>query len=115
MDLVTYRELPNSLFTGETKVMSKPRFQFTIKALLIAVALIAVPLSFLRPAANGDAPIIDLFGPVQIRQDGSVEVQGGSVRIRRASERTEIRATKIVVQKDGTAMVYGPGVMLQKR
>jgi hypothetical protein len=93
--------------------MTKRRFQFKIKALLLAVALLAGPMVFLRPLPTGDAPIIDAFGPVHVGQDGSIEVQGGSVRISQGNNRTEIRANKIVVQKDGTAEVYGPGTLVQ--
>ena len=93
--------------------MFKTRFQFKIKGLLIAVALLAVSMSFLRPCPKGDAPIIDLLGPVQIRQDGSIEVHGGAVRVRRGNEQTEIRGNRIVVRKDGTAEVYGHGTMVQ--
>jgi hypothetical protein len=93
--------------------MIKSRFQFKIKGLLLAVALLAGPMLFLRPLANGDAPIIDVFGPVQLGQDGSIEVQGGSVRISQGNKRTEIRANRIVVQKDGTAEVDGHGTIVQ--
>jgi hypothetical protein len=93
--------------------MFKPRFQFKIKALLIAIALLAGSMSFVRPLTRGDAPIIDLFGPVQIGKDGSVAVHGGSVRIRRGNEQTEIRGSRIVVRRDGTAEVDGHGTIVQ--
>jgi hypothetical protein len=95
--------------------MARLRFQFTLKASLIAVALIAVPLSFLRRSADGNVQVIHLLGPVHIGQDGTIEVRGGSVRIRRANEQTELRANRIVVMEDGTAVIYGPGSMLQTR
>ena len=100
-------------FINEREAMIKPRFQFKVKGLLLAVALLAGPLLFLRPLANGDAPSIDVFGVVHVGQDGSIEVQGGSVRISRDNKRTEIRANRIVVQKDGTAEVNGPGTLVQ--
>jgi hypothetical protein len=100
-------------FIKERKAMSKPRFQFNINALLIAVALIAVPLSFLRPSSNGNARVIDLFGPVRIRQDGSVEVRGGSIRMRHGDQQTSIRASTIIIHKDGTAHAVGAGSIVQ--
>ena len=93
--------------------MFKPRFQFKIKGLLPAVALLAASLRFFEPFANGDAPIIDVFGPVQVGRDGSIEVHGGSIRIRQGNSQTEIRANRIVVQKDGTAEADGPGTLVK--
>ena len=93
--------------------MFKPRFQFKLKGLLILVALLAGPMMFLRPRATNDSPVIDLFGPVQIGQDGEIEVQGGAIRIRQGDTRTEIRANRIVVRTDGTAVVEGNGTIVQ--
>jgi hypothetical protein len=100
-------------FINERGAMFKRRFQFTIESLLIAVALLGGLISFFRPVENGEARIIDFFGPVQVAQDGSIEVYGGSIRIRQGNGQTEIRSNRIVVQKDGTAEVYGPGMMVQ--
>jgi hypothetical protein len=93
--------------------MIKPRFQFSLKGLLLAVVLLAGPMLFLRPRANDDARIIAMFGPVQVGRDGSIEVKGGSVRISQGNKQTEIRANRIVVQKDGTTWVNGHGTMVQ--
>jgi hypothetical protein len=93
--------------------MSKRRFQFKIKGFLIAIALLAGPMLFLRPSATDDAWTIDFFGPVQVGKDGSFQVQGGSVRINQGDKQTEIRADRIVVQKDGTVEVDGAGTMIQ--
>ena len=93
--------------------MFKPRFQFKLKCLLIVVALLAGPMMFLRPLATSDSPVIDFFCPVQIVQDGTMEVQGGPVRITQSDTRTEIRGNRIVVHKDGTTDVYGNGSIVQ--
>jgi len=93
--------------------MSKPRFQFKIKGLLLTIALLAGLMWFLRPIATSDSPVIDFFGPVQIGQDGTIEVQGGSIRISQGNKQTEIRANRIVVRKDGTALVDGNGSIVQ--
>jgi hypothetical protein len=93
--------------------MIKRRFQFSLKGLLLAVVLLAGLMLLLRPHANDDARIIAMFGPVQVRRDGSIEVQGGSVRMSQGNKQTEIQANRIVVQSDGTAEVYGPGTMVQ--
>ena len=93
--------------------MIKPRFQFRLEGLLLAVVLLAGPMLLLRLRAIDDAPIIHMFGPVQIGRDGSIAVQGGSVRISQGNTQTEIRANRIVVQKGGTVEVYGHGTMVQ--
>jgi hypothetical protein len=93
--------------------MIKPRFQFSLKGLLLAVVLLAGPMLLLRPRSNDDARIIAMFGQVQVARDGSIEVQGGAVRISQSNKETEIRANRIVVQKDGTAEVYDTGTMVQ--
>ena len=93
--------------------MIKPRFRFSLKGLLFAVALLAGPMLLLRPGVDDNARMIAMFGPVQVRRDGSIEVQRGLVRITQGDKQTEIRANRIVVQKDGTAEVYGHGTMVQ--
>jgi hypothetical protein len=93
--------------------MSKPRLQFKVKGLLIAVALLAGALSFLRPFAIDGAPVIEVFGPAEFGQDGSVTVRGGSVRIIRGREKTEVRANRIVIRKDDTVEVDGRGTIVQ--
>jgi hypothetical protein len=93
--------------------MNKSRFQFTIKGLLLAVALLAGPMFCLRQLTYGDIETIDIFGPVQFRQDRSIEVQGGSIRVNRGNRQTEIQANRIVVQKDGTIEVYDRGTIVQ--
>jgi hypothetical protein len=94
--------------------MSKPRCQFTIKALLIAVAVLAGFLWFLRPHHNDGAPIIDVFNSaLKVQRDGSIEVHNGSVRIKRGGQTTEIRANRMVLRKDSTVEVYGPATLLQ--
>ena len=92
--------------------MIKPRFQFKVKGMLLAVALLSGPMLFLRPSTKGDAPIIEVFGPVQVRPDGSIEVQGG-VRISQGTKQTEIRANRIFVKKDGAAEVDGHCTLVQ--
>jgi hypothetical protein len=55
-----------------------------------------------------DARTIQFFGQVTVNRDGSVEVQGGGVRV--ATEpRMEIQADRIVVRKDGVIEVLGKG------
>jgi hypothetical protein len=93
--------------------MIKPRFQCSLKGLLLAVVLLAGPMLLLRPRSHDDARIIAMFGPVKVGRDGSIEVQGGAVRISQGSNVTEIRAKRIVVQQNGTADVYGHGTMVQ--
>jgi hypothetical protein len=97
----------------ERQGMSKPRFQFKIKGLLLAIALPAGLMWFLRPLATIRSPIIDFFGPVRIGQDGTIEVKGAAVRINQGITRTEIRGNRIVVDKDGTTEVYGNGTIVQ--
>ncbi len=96
-----------------TVAMIKPRFQFSLKGLLLAVVLLSGPMLLLTPRSNDDDRIIAMFGPVQVGRDGSIEVQRGAVRISQGNKQTEIRANRIVVQKDGTAKVYGHGTMVQ--
>ena len=93
--------------------MFKPKLQFKISGLLIAIALLAGPMLFLRPAANDDTPTIEFFGPVEVGKDGSIRMQGGFVRINQGKKQTEIRANRIVVQKDGTIGVDGAGTIMQ--
>jgi hypothetical protein len=93
--------------------MMKPRFQFRLKGLMLAVAIVAAPMLLLTPASERNTPIIELFGNVVIRPVGSVEVRDGAVRVGKDGQRTEIRASQIVVKKDGTTEVFGPGTVLQ--
>ena len=93
--------------------MIKPRFQFSLQGLLLAVVLLSGPMLLLGPRSNDDDPIISLIGPVQVRRDGPIEVQRGTVRISQGNKQTAIRANRIVVKQDGTAEVYGHGTMVQ--
>jgi hypothetical protein len=93
--------------------MIKPRFQFRLKGLLLLVAIVAAPMLLLTPASERNAPIIEVFGSGVIRCDGSVEVQDGAVRVGHDGERAEIRASRIIVKKDGTTEAFGPGTILQ--
>jgi hypothetical protein len=93
--------------------MMKPRFQFRLKGLMLAVAIVAAPMMLLAPAPKRNTPIIELFGNVVIGRDGSVEVRDGEVRVGQDGQQTEIRASRIVVKKDGTTKVLGPGAILQ--
>jgi hypothetical protein len=114
MDVVSCCTLRIAAFKNERQAVFKPRFQFKLKCLLIVVALLAGPMMFLRPPATSDSPVVDLFGPVHVAQDGRMEVQGGAVRISQGNTRTEIRANRIVVRKDGTALVEGNGTIVQR-
>jgi hypothetical protein len=93
--------------------MMKPRFQFRLKGLMLAVAIVAAPMLLLSPAPKRNTPVMELIGNVLIGRDGSIEVQGGSVRVGQDGQRTEIRASRIVVKNDGTTEVFGPGTILQ--
>ena len=91
----------------------KPRFQFRLKGLMLAVAIVAAPMPLLTPASERNTPIIEVFGNGVIGRDGSIEVQDGAVRVGQDGEQVEIRASRIVVKKDGTTEVFGPGTILQ--
>jgi hypothetical protein len=93
--------------------MIKPRIQFQLKGLMLAVAVFAALMLLLTPMSERNTPIIEVFGTGMIGRDGSVEVQDGMVRVGRDGERAEIRASRIVVRKDGTTEVFGPGTILQ--
>jgi hypothetical protein len=93
--------------------MMKPRFQFRLKGQMLAVAIVAAPMLLLRPTSERNTPIIEVFGNGVIGRDGSVEVQDGAVRVVQDGEQVEIRASRIVVKKDGTTEVFGPGTILQ--
>ena len=93
--------------------MMKPRFQFRLKGLMLAVAIVAAPMPLLTPASERNTPIIEVFGNGVIGRDGSIEVQDGAVRVGQDGEQVEIRASRIVVKKDGTTEVFGPGTILQ--
>jgi hypothetical protein len=93
--------------------MMKPRFQFRLKGLMLAVALVAALMPLLMPASERNTPTIEVFGNGVIGRDGSVEVQDGAVRVGQDGQPTEIRASRIVVKKDGTTEAYGPCAIVQ--
>jgi hypothetical protein len=93
--------------------MNKSRFRFTIKGMLIAIALLAGPMLCLRQPTDGDVKTISASGSVEIRRDGSIEVHGGEVWFNQGNKQTKVQANRIVVQKDGTAEVYGHGTIVQ--
>jgi hypothetical protein len=95
-------------------VVQKRRFQFQLRGLMVAVAIMAGLMVLLTPAPERNAPIIRVFGKCVIGRDDSVEVQDGSVRIGEDGEQAEIRASRIVVKKDSTTEVFGPGTILQR-
>jgi hypothetical protein len=93
--------------------MMKSRFQFRLQGLMLAVAILAAPMLLLAPAQERNTPIIEVFGNAVIGRDGSLEVRDGAVRVGRDGQRTEIRASRIMVKKDGTTEVFGPGTILR--
>jgi len=93
--------------------MSLPRMRFTMRQMMVAVAIVAAPMLLLTPESERNTPILEVFGNGVIGRDGSVEVQGGAVRVGQDGEQAEIRASRIVVKKDGTTEVFGPGTILQ--
>jgi hypothetical protein len=93
--------------------MRKRRFQFHLKGLMVVVAVVAACMLLLRPAPEPNTPIIEVYGNAAMRLDGSVEVHDGAVRVGEDSQQTEIRASRIVVKKDGRTEVFGPGMILQ--
>jgi hypothetical protein len=100
-------------YINDRKAVMKARFQFTLKRMMLVVALLAGSRLFLRPSTVSGPPMIAVSGPALFQPDGSVEVQRGAVWISGDDKQTEIRAERIVVPKDGTARVYGPGTLRQ--
>jgi hypothetical protein len=94
--------------------MKKRRFQFRLKSLMIAVAVVAGIMLLVTPASERSARIVTVFGNCVIGRDGSVEVQDGSVRVRDDGEQAEMRASRILVKMDGAIEVFGPGTFLQR-
>jgi hypothetical protein len=88
--------------------MMRPRFQFRLKGLMLAVAIVAAPMLLLTPPSKYNTPIIKFIGNVMIGRDGSVEVRDGAVRVGQDGEQSEIRMSRIVVKKDSTTEAYGP-------
>ena len=92
--------------------MMKSRFQFHLSGMMLFVLLAAFSLLYLRPSTNTVDMRVDIFGDTTIRRDGTVEVQGGMVRIG-MDKRTEIRGDTIIIQQDGTICVDGKGSIKQ--
>jgi hypothetical protein len=93
--------------------MRKYQFQFKLMTMVLVVALLSVPMLLLKSLTRRDTTIVAVCGAVHFRQDDAFEVKAGAVRIRQDNTQTEIHADRIVVQRDGTAEVYGPGTIRQ--
>jgi hypothetical protein len=93
--------------------MTKPPFQFGLKGLMLAVAIVAAHMLLLLPAPKPNTPLKELIGNFLIGRDGSAEVPDGAVRVGQDRHWTEIRASRIIVKKDGTTEVFGTGTILQ--
>jgi hypothetical protein len=85
-----------------------------MRNMLVVVALLAVPMLYLKRLASTDPRIVYLRGSVHVMKSGSIEVKGGAIRLIHGNKETEIQADTIVVKRDGTAAVYDGGTIQQR-
>jgi hypothetical protein len=99
-----------------------PRLQFKMRNMLVVVALLAVPMMYLKHLASSDWQLVHLRGGEHIYvrgtvhkiKNGLVEVKGGAIRAGQGNKETQLQADRIVVKTDGTADCYGDCTVQQR-